>query len=132
MEQSPAMFNAFYNYEIVRELGRGTTGTVYEARHSQLNRRVALKVPTLLPDAERDVKVQRLYRECRALASLTGASGTPAEVDVRGLQDLLRWLCGALRHSLRTGLERALGPGAVATAGAFGTAVVSHLRCDPA
>ena len=64
MEQSPAMFDAFYDYEIVRELGRGlSTGTVYEATTlaTQPPSR-SPKVPTLLPDAERDVKVQRFYR----------------------------------------------------------------------
>lgn len=30
-------------YAVIRELGRGTTGTVYEARHPVLNRRVAPK-----------------------------------------------------------------------------------------
>jgi serine/threonine protein kinase len=233
VEQSPAIFDNFY--EIVRELGRGTTGTVYEARHTRLNRRYALKVPALLPDAEGHVKVQRFFRECQALAHLTGgpdcniprlcvvaenaagqpyslrdlvdgstleqrvsdlsidlrsglavvaevarvvqwvhgqgfahrnlsganvlvamdgtpwlvgfgrvgllvgspmlpagAAGTPAEVDVRGLQDLLRWLCGALRNALPAGLDRVCAPDAVATAGAFASAVVSHQGCDSA
>jgi hypothetical protein len=61
VEQSPAIFDDFY--EIVGELGRGTTGTVYEARHTRLNRRVALTVPDLSPDAERAAKAQRFLRE---------------------------------------------------------------------
>jgi serine/threonine-protein kinase len=64
------MFNEFY--EIIGELGRGTTGTVYEARHIRINRRVAIKVPELVPEAEWIAKVQRfLHRECQALAYLT-------------------------------------------------------------
>jgi serine/threonine-protein kinase len=227
VEQPPAIFDEFY--EIVGELGRGTTGTVYEARHTRLNRRVALKVPDLSPETERPVKAQRFLRECRALAYLTGgpdcgiprlhvvteypaghpyyarelvdgstleqraaegaidlrvglsvvaevarvvqwvheqgfahrnlspanvlvardgsrwligfgrvgllagsqmlpagAAGTLAEVDVRGLQELLRWLCGAVRQPVPAGLERAIAPGAVPTAGAFGEAVASY------
>ncbi len=223
VEQLPAIFDQFY--EIIRELGRGTTGTVYEARHTPLNRRVALKIP-VVPEVERSVKAQRFRRECEALAYLTSgpsrnipplqvvaessdgrlhrvrevvegstlerlvadgsidlrvglsvlaevarvvervhgqgfahrnlspanvlvardgtpwligfgrvgllvgapmlpseAAGTPAEVDVRGLQDLLRWLCAALRQPVPDSLDRT----PVLTAGAFGEAVASHL-----
>jgi serine/threonine protein kinase len=226
--KKPARFAEYY--EIVRELGRGTTGTVYEARHTRLNRQVALKVPDLTPESERSARVQRFLQECRALAYLTvgpdcgiprlyavtwypaghpfcarelvagrsleqlatagsldrrgglmvvaqaarvvhwvheqgfahrnltpdnvllagdgtqwligfgrvgllagspllpaEAAGTPAEVDVRGLQELLRWLCAALRQPLPAGLRRAIDPGAVPTAGAFGEAVASYL-----
>jgi eukaryotic-like serine/threonine-protein kinase len=233
VEQPPATFDG--SYEIVGELGRGTTGVVYEARHIALNRRVALKVPTLSPDAERPAKAERFFQECRALAHLTsepgcniprllvvteypkgqpysvrelvegstleqraaegsidlrsglavvaevarvvqwvhgqgfahrnlsaanvlvardgtpwligfgrvgllagshlvpaGAAGTLAGVDARGLQDLLRWLCGALRQPVPSGLDRATAPGSVATAGAFGEAVVDYLRGRPA
>ncbi len=73
MEQTPAIFDSFY--EIVGELGRGTTGTVYEARCKTLNRRVALTVPDLSPDAERPAKAQRFLRQCRALARLTSEPG---------------------------------------------------------
>jgi serine/threonine-protein kinase len=70
VEQTPAIFDDFY--EIVGELGRGTTGTVYEARHTRLNRRIALKVPDLSSEAERPARARRFLRECRALAYLTG------------------------------------------------------------
>ena len=73
MEQPPTIFDGFY--EIVGELGRGTTGTVYEARPKALNRRVALKVPALSPDAERQAKAQRFLRECQVLARLTSGPG---------------------------------------------------------
>jgi serine/threonine protein kinase len=224
VEQLPAVF--IQSYEIISELGRGTTGTVYEARHTCLNRRVALKIPALVPEVERSVKAQRFRRECEAMACLTsgpirnipplhvvaessdgrlysvrelvegstlerlvadgsidmgvglsvlaevarvvewvhgqgfahrnlspanvlvardgspwligfgrvgllvgspmlpsGAAGTPTEVDVRGLQDLLRWLCAALQQPVPDSLD--LTP--ALTAGAFGEAVASHL-----
>ena len=73
MEPLPAIFDGFY--EMVGELGRGATGTVYEARHKTLKRRVALKVPGFSSDAEQLVKAQRFLCECRALAHLTSVPG---------------------------------------------------------
>src|SRR5260370_37979674 len=57
------------DFEIIRELGRGGTGVVYEARQVSLNRNVALKVLSgglgLTSKA-----VQRFHREAEAAAKL--------------------------------------------------------------
>jgi WD40 repeat protein/serine/threonine protein kinase len=56
------------DYRIVREVGRGGMGVVYEAEQLSLGRRVALKVlPHKLPDARAK---QRFEREARAAAKL--------------------------------------------------------------
>jgi len=56
-------------YEVTRVLGEGGMGVVYEARHVDLARSVAVKV--LRPDALRDAQaVGRFRREARVAASL--------------------------------------------------------------
>jgi serine/threonine protein kinase len=57
------------DYKIVRELGRGGMGIVFEAIHNTLGRRVAIKVmPTPLVDGEQHV--QRFRHESQAAARL--------------------------------------------------------------
>ena len=59
-------------YEIVREIGRGAMGVVYEGRDLSLMRPVALKILLLEPIEEelRDTFEKRFYQEARAAASL--------------------------------------------------------------
>ncbi|BCW99166.1 MAG: hypothetical protein KatS3mg024_1993 [Armatimonadota bacterium] len=60
-------------YQIVRELGRGAMGIVYEARDPQLGRAVAVKVLSLAqnaPPAERRQALERFLREGKAAGSL--------------------------------------------------------------
>ncbi len=56
-------------YQIRAVLGRGAMGTVYRAYDTQLQREVALKIPST--DAGKDVRVwSRLFSEARAVARI--------------------------------------------------------------
>lgn len=68
-ESRSGIRQAVGDYRLIREIGRGGMGIVYEAEQASLGRRVALKV--LLPEVVRDVRhVQRFQREARAAARL--------------------------------------------------------------
>jgi serine/threonine protein kinase/WD40 repeat protein len=64
-ERLPERFGEF---RVVRRIGGGGMGQVYEARHDRLNRRVAVK--TIRPDRASPAAVDRFRREQRALARL--------------------------------------------------------------
>lgn len=64
---------SFGRYQIVRLLGKGAMGAVYLAYDGQLDRHVAIKIPSL-DNAE---TIERFYREARAAAKLRSPNICP-------------------------------------------------------
>ncbi|MGZ8868315.1 MAG: serine/threonine-protein kinase [Thermoanaerobaculia bacterium] len=75
-------------YEIVREIGRGGMGVVYEAEDRELQRRVALKV--LATELASPETVERLRGEARTVAQLEHPGVVPVH-DVGVLADGRAW-----------------------------------------
>ena len=65
------------HHEIVREIGRGGMGVVYEARDTRLGRPVAIKVlpPDKVADPERK---RRFIQEARAASALNHPTSSPS------------------------------------------------------
>jgi serine/threonine-protein kinase len=94
------------NFRIVRVLGEGSTGVVYEAEHTLIHRKVAVKVlkPGLALDAD---VVQRLLNEARATSAIRHPNIVEI-VDVGVLSDGVPFLVMELLQgeSLATRLDR--------------------------
>ena len=62
--------DSFGRYRIIKTLGEGAMGSVYLAHDTQLDRKVALKIPKF--DAKSEFKhIERFLREARAAATLS-------------------------------------------------------------
>ncbi|OIJ66641.1 hypothetical protein WN71_016935 [Streptomyces mangrovisoli] len=125
-------------YEVVRKLGAGGMGQVYEARDLRLGRRVALKM--LGPGFERDLS-ERFMREARALARISHPNAvivhdfalhedTPYLVmEMLEGVDLARLL--GLRGALPHALVRGIGAGMCAGLSAVHHAGMLHRDVKP-
>ena len=68
--KDPLVGQKIAQYRIVRKLGQGGMGSVYEAKHLELGRTVALKILSPRLAAEEPDAVERFKREARAAAVL--------------------------------------------------------------
>jgi serine/threonine protein kinase len=68
-------------YEILRELGQGAMGVVYEARDPKINRKIAIKTIRLLDEFEED-KVREVKERLFSEAQLAGKLSHPSIVSV--------------------------------------------------
>ena len=93
------------SYRVIRQIGRGGMGNVYEARHEQIERRAAIKV--LHPEYARDAEMaQRFFNEARA-ANVVGHPGLVSIYELGTLESgaayiIMEYLDGdSLRQRIR-------------------------------
>lgn len=93
------------HYRLVREIGRGGMGTVYEAEHERVKSRVAVKV--LHPEYSKDPQIVARFRQEPMAANLTRHPGITHVMESDVLPDgtpylVMEFLDGqSLRHRLR-------------------------------
>ncbi|MBL9040357.1 MAG: serine/threonine protein kinase [Myxococcales bacterium] len=97
------------NYRLVREIGRGGMGTVYEAEHQRVKNRVAIKV--LHPEYAKDSQIVARFRQEPMAANLTRHAGITHVFESDVLPDgtpylVMEFLDG---QSLRQRLRKARG-----------------------
>ncbi|HMY57940.1 MAG TPA: serine/threonine-protein kinase [Pseudomonadota bacterium] len=97
------------NYRLVREIGRGGMGTVYEAEHERVKNRVAIKV--LHPEYCKDPQIVARFRQEPMAANLTRHAGITHVFESDVLPDgtpylVMEFLDG---QSLRMRLRKARG-----------------------
>ncbi|MBI5864217.1 MAG: serine/threonine protein kinase, partial [Planctomycetes bacterium] len=107
----PLRIERLGDFRIIRELGRGGMGVVYEAEQESLGRRVAIKLlaPHLAADASR---LQRFEREARTAAGLHHTNIVP--IFGVGEQDghhyfVMQYIRGVGLHELYAALARPSG-----------------------
>lgn len=83
----PLIWNG--TYSITHELGRGTTGTVYEAVDLRLKRPVALKMLSLLSSKEPRATAEQFLTESRTLAHWEPVANIPELYEVAEFQGQL-------------------------------------------
>ena len=74
--QTSSVPKTFGRYRILKLLGQGGMGSVYLAHDTELDRKVALKIPKFR-ESDSNETIERFYREARSSATLRSAHICP-------------------------------------------------------
>jgi serine/threonine protein kinase len=122
---SPKLPQTLGDYEIVREIGRGGSATVYQARHKLLRRDVVIKRMKHTCDADR---LRRFRREMRAVGMLNHPNIVVA-TDAREINHELYLITEFIDGPTLSQVIRRVGPLRCADAFAIGFQIASGLVC---